>query len=163
MKRGEWRKEGRVKRVEGLKREAGQKQTPNVERRTPNEGEKGKEPRKRRGLTRSTPKRFASRRAIQPFAATIGFLKLTRRVLPRRAKSLLSSFFFCARTNLFLGRLRAPPDGFNNPPDTRNRPGERFPGGPSSPRRVCDRTGIKAHPFRRKKSVLSEVVTTRRR
>jgi len=27
---------------------------------------------------------------------------------------------------LFLGRLRAPPDGFNNPPDTRDRPGERF-------------------------------------
>ena len=24
----------------------------------------------------------------------------------------------CARTDLFLGRSRAPPDGFNNPPDT---------------------------------------------
>src|SRR5438128_12620535 len=38
----------------------------------------------------------------------------------------LSSFSDCARTDLFLGRLRAPPDGFNNPPDTRGRPGERF-------------------------------------
>ena len=54
------------------------------------------------------------------------FLQSVGRNLEARAKSLLSSFFFCARTDLFLGRLRAPPDGFNNPPDTRDRPGERI-------------------------------------
>jgi len=52
-------------------------------------------------------------------------------------KSLLSSFLFRARTDLFLGRLRAPPDGFNNPADTRNRPGERF---------FCTRTGERRLP-----------------
>jgi hypothetical protein len=81
------------------------------------------------------------------------FLKLRRRIFARRAKCLLSSFFFYAKTNLFLGRLRAPPDGFNNPPDTRNRPGERFlctsgAAVPSSPRRVFDRTGGCSPPYK---------------
>ena len=67
-------------------------------------------------------------REIQNLGSSIQNLFLTpgRRIVARGAKSLLSSFFICARTDLFLGRLRAPPDGFNNPPDTRNRPGERF-------------------------------------
>jgi len=64
--------------------------------------------------------------AADPPSCNYYFLRLKRLNLARLAKSLLSSFFFCARTDLFLGRLRAPPDGFNNPPDTRNRPGERF-------------------------------------
>ena len=57
--------------------------------------------------------------------------------LGMHTKSLLSSFLFRARTDLFLGRLRAPPDGFNNPADTRNRPGERF---------FCTRTGERRLP-----------------
>jgi hypothetical protein len=61
-----------------------------------------------------------------PQPITLDRRAFARLNLPRLAKSLLSSFFFYARTDLFLGRLRAPPDGFNNPPDTRDRPGERF-------------------------------------
>ena len=88
----------------------------------------------------STNRSQPSSAADPTLAAIIIFLNRSDANLARRAKSLLSSFFFCARTDLFLGRLRAPPDGFNNPPDTRNRPGERF-FCTSSPRPVFDRTG----------------------
>src|SRR5207248_1432253 len=74
----------------------------------------------------STNRSQPSSAADPTLAAIIIFLNRSDANLARRAKSLLSSFFFCARTDLFLGRLRAPPDGFNNPPDTWNRPGERF-------------------------------------
>src|SRR5438067_9065323 len=74
----------------------------------------------------STNRSQPSSAADPALAAIIIFLNRSDASLARRAKSLLSSFFFCARTDLFLGRLRAPPDGFNNPPDTRGRPGERF-------------------------------------
>ena len=89
----------------------------------------------------STNRSQPSSAADPALAAIIIFLNRSDASLARRAKSLLSSFFFCARTDLFLGRLRAPPDGFNNPPDTRNRPGERF-FCTSSPRPVFDRTGV---------------------
>src|SRR5207248_5735561 len=54
------------------------------------------------------------------------FLKLKQREFAAAREILVEFVFVLCETDLFLGRLRAPPDGFNNPPDTWNRPGERF-------------------------------------
>jgi hypothetical protein len=72
------------------------------------EGAKGTGPPKKAQPHAVSSKRFASRRAIQPFAAIIGFLKLTRREFGAGREIFVEFVFLLCENELVPGSVTRP-------------------------------------------------------